>query len=151
MPISPAEYQRRLKAVANITVLRELVNEEFTKDEGTLLELKKQDYLEGDIYGNGTDVAYRSTNYEIFKSKLNPKAGGAVDLILTGDFISSFFLLKGRAGKYLFGAKDKKRNQLVNKYGIDIMGLNKQVFEKYQKEITAPRFIRRLKNYAKIR
>ena len=147
--ISVAEYQRRLKRVTNLSLLQGLVEEELIKDESTLKRLKEQDFLQGDIYGNDTNVAYRSRGYELFKASINPIAGGSVDLILTGDFVNAMFLLKGNKGVYKFGNKDKKRNILQQKYG-DVFGLNQQVFNKYQKEIIAPRFLNKIRNYAKI-
>jgi hypothetical protein len=149
MAISVADYQRRLARVTKITVLRELVNEEIIKEESTLKMLKEQDFLEGDIYGDNSLVSYRSKNYELFKSKHNPKAGGAVDLILTGAFVDAMYLLKSNKGVYKFGNKDKKRKLLQEKYG-DVFGLNQEVFNKFQKEIIAPRFLNKIKQYAKI-
>jgi hypothetical protein len=128
-----------------------MVNEELVKDEATIKQLKEQDFLEGDIYGDGkTLVGYRSRNYELFKSSRNPKAGGAVDLILTGDFVDAMYLLKPNQGRYKFGNTDTKRNILKEMYGENIFGLNQNVFEKYQKEFIAPRFIRRIKTTANI-
>ena len=121
-----------------------MVEEELVKDEKTILLLKEQDFLSGDIYGNDTNVGYRSKNYEIYKSRKNPIAGGAVDLIDTGDFVDAMKLNKGRQGRYIFGNTDTKRKLLSDKYGKDIFGLNQDVFDKYQKEIIAPRFIRKL-------
>jgi hypothetical protein len=128
-----------------------MVNEELVKDEKTIKQLKEQDFLEGDIYGDDkTLVGYRSKNYELFKSSRNPKAGGAVDLILTGDFVDAMYLLKPKQGRYKFGNTDKKRNILKEMYGDNIFGLNQRVFEKYQKEIISPRFLRRIKTTANI-
>ena len=128
-----------------------MVNEELVKDEKTIKQLKEQDFLEGDIYGDDkTLVGYRSKNYELFKSSRNPKAGGAVDLILTGDFVDAMYLLKPKQGRYKFGNTDKKRNRLKEMYGDNIFGLNQRVFEKYQKEIISPRFLRRIKTTANI-
>jgi hypothetical protein len=51
----------------------------------------------------------------------------------------------------LFNSKDKKKGQLVGKYGDDIMGLNQSKFDKRQKELYAPVLIFQIKRYAKIR
>lgn len=123
-----------------------MVNEELIKEEKTLKVLKHQDFEEGDIYGDGKTYTYRSTNYANFKRTINPIAGGKVDLILTGAFVDSMYLLKPKTGRYLFGATDNKRSKLVEAYSINIMGLNQNVFDKFQKEIIAPRFVRKIKN-----
>ena len=76
---------------------------------------------------------------------MNPRAMGNVDLIYSGAFIDSFKLNKPKQNKYLWGATDSKRNKLVEMFGIDIMGLNQESFEKFQREIIAPKFRRKLK------
>lgn len=132
-------------------MLQQIADEQIQKEKETIKGLKEQDFLEGDIYGDGkTLVSYRSRNYEIFKSKINPLAGGAVDLIVTGQFVNAMVLPKGNNGKYIFGNTDKKRNILVEMYGENIFGLNQSVFSKFQKDIIAPRFIRNIKQTAKI-
>jgi len=148
--ISPKEYQKRLMSVMKITTLRELVSELVLKDESTIKNLKEQDFKEGDIFGTGETATYRSRNYSIFKSRLNPSAGGKVDLIVTGDFVDAMYLLKPKQGRYMFGNTDKKRNILKEMYGDNIFGLNQKVFEKYQKEILAPRLRTSIKKFAKI-
>jgi len=150
MRVSAKQYQKNLQSVMKISFLRELVNEELIKDEATLKNLKEQDFLEGDIYGDGTRQVYENRDYSLFKERLNPLAGGSVDLIVTGAFVDAMYLLKPRGNKYRFGNRDKKRNILKLMYGDNIFGLNQAVFAKYQKEIIAPRFIRKLKSYAKI-
>lgn len=110
------------------------------KHENEIKLIKEQDFLEGDIYGDGTLVSYRSKNYELFKARKNPLAGGAVDLIDTGDFVNAMYLLKPKGNRYMFGNKDKKRKLLTEKYGNKIFGLNQDVFNKFQKEILAPKF-----------
>jgi hypothetical protein len=144
--ISAKEFQKRIQTVAKIEVLRELVNEELIKEESNLKLLKEQDYLQGDIFGDGRSYAsYRSKSYEQEKRAKNPIAGGKVDLINTGAFVDAMYLLKQRQGRYLFGNKDSKRNILKEIYGDNIFGLNQTVFDKFQKEVIAPRFIRAIK------
>jgi len=128
-----------------------MVNELLVKDETTLKTLKEQDFLQGDIFGDGKSYAsYRSKGYENYKRAKNPIAGGKVDLINTGAFVDAMRLGKGRNGRYMFGNTDKKRNILKEMYGPNIFGLNQNVFNKYQKEIIAPRFIRAIKVKANI-
>jgi len=134
----------------SIVTLREIADEEIRKEEETIKGLKEQDFLEGDIYGNETLDSYRSKKYELFKAGKNPLAGGAVDLILTGDFVNAMKLNKPKQGKYLFGNTDEKRSKLVSNYGEGIFGLNQKVFSKFQKDIIAPRFIRNIKTKTKI-
>ena len=145
------EYQKRLQPLLSIKKLREIAEEEIRREEETIKGLKEQDFLEGDIYGDGkTLVGYKSKDYELFKAKKNPLAGGAVDLIVTGSFVNAMRLLKPKQGKYTFGNTDKKRNILKERYGDNIFGLNQNVFSKFQKDILLPRFIRSIKKIANI-
>ena len=144
--ISVAQYQKRLQSVTKITVLRELVNEELIKEESNLKLLKEQDFLQGDIFGDGRSYqTYRSKGYENYKRQKNPIANGHVDLINTGAFVDAMYLLKPKQNKYLFGNKDTKRNILKEIYGDNIFGLNQKVFDKFQIEVIKPRFIRAIK------
>jgi len=151
MPISAKEYQKRLSQVAKLPALQEIVNELLIKDEATIKQLKEQDFLQGDIFGDGkTFATYRSKGYERSKRALNPIAGGKVDLIKTGSFVDAMRLNKPKGSRYLFGNTDSKRNILKDIYGENIFGLNQNVFNKYQKEIVAPRFISAIKLKANI-
>jgi hypothetical protein len=134
-----------MKPLLSIQRLRNEVNELLIKDESNLKELKKQDFLKGDIHGDNSLHKYGSLSYEAFKSEMNPIAGGSVDLILTGAFVESAYLLKPNQNKYLFGFTDGKSSALTKKYGTKIKGLNQGVFNKYQIDIVAPKFKRVLK------
>lgn len=150
MSISAREYQNRLKKLT-LPSLQNLVEQEVQKRESQVKILKEQDFLEGDIYGDGTRANYRSRNYELFKAQKNPVAGGAVDLILTGKFVESMYLLKQKRGRYLFGNRDQKRQGLIEKYGVGIFSLNQVAFSKFQKDFVQKPFIRNIKKYANIR
>lgn len=143
---SAAEMYRRLQSVNKITVLREMVYAEISEKEKDLLDIKYDEFEQGDIYGNYTTSRYKNAEYGNMKYQQNPRAGGNVDLIYTGAFLESFKLNKPKQNKYMFGATDKKRNKLVEKYGIDIMGLNQDDFDKFQIEVIRPKFIKKLQS-----
>lgn len=143
---SAAEMLRRLQSVNKITVLRDMVYDEIIKEEDNLKFIKEEEYLEGDIYSNGTKTTYAWEDYAQYKNSKNPRAGkGNVDLINTGAFIDSFRLNKPKQNKYLWGATDGKRNALFGMYGQDIMSLNQNSFDKFQIEIIKPRFVEKLR------
>jgi len=148
--ISAAEYQRRLQSINKESVLEDIANEVIIKAESEIKGLKEQDFLEGDIYGDGSLRSYRAPGYELFKASLNPLAGGAVDLILTGAFVNAMFIDTPNKNAYHFGNSDSKRDKLANQYGTGIFGLNQNVFDKFQTEILAPRYIRIIKEQANI-
>lgn len=78
---------------------------------------------------------YIDKSYSAFKNQINPLAGyGNVDLIVTGQFVNSFFVKPFGLG-FIFDATDRKRGNLLGRYGGDIMGLNQEWFNKRQKDI----------------
>jgi hypothetical protein len=93
-----------------------------------LIDLNTSQLMKG-IRSDGNSVGkYANKDYANFKRTLNPN--GVVDLKLTGAFHESFFVRKNEF-PIVIDAKDKKRNELVNKYGEQIFGLtqiNKKVF-----------------------
>lgn len=91
-----------------------------TKEE--MLDLNRDQLLAGKTAENKRVGKYRSASYAKYKKTLNPN--GVVDLKLTGRFHGSFFI---KADKFplIFGARDSKTNDLVEKYGETIFGLTK--------------------------
>jgi hypothetical protein len=120
--------------------LKNLVNIEIINNEEKLVDVKKQQYLVGDIFSNGRKAKYSKKSrvsegsselYRDFKNRLNPKAGlGNVDLILSGSFINSFFL-KEKGEGYIFEASDSKADDLLDRYGEDIFNLNNKAFNDF--------------------
>lgn len=110
-----------------------------------LKEEKINEFRKGDR-PNGSEIGtYRSYNYSLFKASINPLAGGYVDLILTGSFTNKLFIQK-RGNEYLFYSTDSKSDDLFNKYGNDLRGINQLVFERAQKERYAPDLVKLIKN-----
>lgn len=129
-----------MKPLLNQQHLKNLVNIEIINNEEKLVDVKKQQYLVGDIFSNGRKAKYSKKSrvveggtelYRDFKNKLNPKAGlGNVDLILSGSFINSFFL-KEKGEGYIFEASDSKADDLLGRYGEDIFNLNNKAFNDF--------------------
>ena len=140
MGISAKEMSKRLQPLLNLQHLKNLVNIEIINDEDKLVDIKKQEYLVGNIFSNGKKAKYSKKSrvveggselYRDFKNKLNPLPGlGNVDLILGGSFINSFFLEEKGKG-YIFGATDSKANDLLGRYGEDIFNLNQKAFNDF--------------------
>lgn len=97
-------------------------------------ELKIQELKRGDLPNGEAIGQYRSPGYAALKYSMNPMAGGDVDLILTGAFSNSLFVVSKGDSKFIFDATDSKKASLVDKYGEDIMGLNQQAFEDLQRK-----------------
>lgn len=103
-------------------------------DNQRLKEIKKDEWEQGIRPDKSRIGRYRNEHYKDFKQLLNPRADGFVDLILTGQTASTLFIHKAsQPREFLFGMND--RYNLIGRYGLDILGLNQETFERRQKEI----------------
>ena len=110
------------------------MNEIILSDQDKLKERKVKEFTKGERPDGERIGEYRDAEYGIFKSQINPLAGGSVDLLLTRSFTNKMFLRKIGKG-YLFNSNDYKTGSLIGKYGIDIMGINQEWFNERQKNI----------------
>jgi len=103
-------------------------------DQKRLKEEKVNEWEQG-IRPNGEKIGtYRSAEYAIFKDQINPRANGYVDLLLTRQTANSLFIHRANQPReFLFGMFD--RYNLVGRYGLDILGLNQETFDKRQADI----------------
>lgn len=147
--ISPAEMSRRLSKLT-LPKLQQLMYQEIKEDETMLRAMKAQEFLRGERPTGKLIGNYRSPFYSRYKERLNPLASGHVDLIVTGAFVESAYLLKPRGNKYLFGFSDEKAGKLISRYGSDIQGLNQLDFDSFIKIQVAEHFIKAMKQYAKV-
>lgn len=149
MAISVKEYQKRLNPLLSKTVLRQLANEIVLSDNEKLKAEKINEFEQGLII-NGVDKReYKDPEYAFFKNSINPRANGYVDLLLSRQTARSLFVHIGtEPNGYLFGMND--RHNLVGKYGIDILGLNQEWFDKRQKDIYRYTMIFQIKKQYKI-
>jgi hypothetical protein len=129
----------------NLQKLEKLVEAEVIKNEKDLVQYKKGDLLDGDIYGTGAKRNYAWKDYEDEKRLLNPQAEGNVDLILTGRFIDSFYLLYSTDGKYLFDATNPKKEKLITQYGKGIMSMNQKKFNRFLESYVKEDFVKEIK------
>jgi hypothetical protein len=154
MGISAAEMLRRTKPITSIVYLRGVAYDGIKKHEETLRLIKEKEYMVGDIHSDGTKSYYSDKSkyldvykgyYWKFKHNLNPIPGQfVVDLMLKGNFISSFYLPKPKLNKYTWNARDKKKNKLIGQYD-DIMGLRQESFEDFQIKYVYDEMLKTLK------
>ena len=72
---------------------------------------------------NGGKIGdYRSSEYKIFKVSKNPRAGGFVDLILTGS-LSEKIIIQPIGDIFEIKSLDSKFNQIGQKYGFEQFNL----------------------------
>jgi hypothetical protein len=103
-------------------------------DQKRLKEEKISEWEKGLRPNNELIGNYRDAEYAIFKERLNPFAKGHVDLLYTRQTANSLFVHRGTSnGLFTFGMND--RYNLIGRYGLDILGLNQETFDKRQNDI----------------
>lgn len=131
----------------NLQHLKNLVKIEIVQNENNLIAIKKDEYRDGNIYSNGERRSYAWEEYEDEKRLMNPRAGGAVDLIYTGSFINAFEITEKGEG-YIFKSNDGKSDLLSEKYNnskSSIFDLNQNVFDKFLNEYVKKDFVKEIK------
>jgi hypothetical protein len=116
--------------------MESLVSEIVLSDKERLKEQKISEFERGLRPNENRIGGYQNGEYANEKNQMNPLAGfGNVDLIYTGSFSSKLFLKSTNPRLFIFDSTDNKTDNLVGKYGLDILGLNQEWFEKRQKDI----------------
>lgn len=116
-------------AVQEVMILRVMQENEATAIDLNLAQLMGGRDSNGQIFGT-----YPEGQYKTFKTALNPKAGGNVDLRLTGDFHNSFYL-EAKTFPVIFDARDYKTPRLTERYGDNFFGLTKESQAAYTDQI----------------
>lgn len=82
----------------------------------------------GDSVHDVNDVIgeYKSVAYMMFKQRMNPLAGGSVDLFLTGDLQRFLTIEKRSKNIFKIYSKDSKYKMLADKYGKEQFGLTEE-------------------------
>ena len=132
MDISQAEKTlQKLRQVTEASVRKDLKSVISTDFDTQLVDSVASNWKKG-IKGNGDIIGgYRSDAYRAMKEAMNPMAGGNVDLIYEGDFVSSLFFDNTTNKLIDIDASDSKRGKLVGKYGEGIF----EVSDNVEKEV----------------
>lgn len=136
-----------MQPLLNQQHLKNLVNIEIINNEEKLVAIKRDEYRDGNIYSNGERRSYAWQEYEDEKKLLNPRAGGDVDLIYTGSFISAFEITEKGEG-YIFKSNDAKSDLLSEKYNnskSNIFNLSQKAFNDFLIKYVKDDFIKVLK------
>ena len=124
-------------------------NEAIILNDKGIVDRKKAEHKagvdsEGQLIGD-----YRSPSYAAFKQRLNPVAGGKVDLILTGAYVRSLKTKSLGNGQYKVESDDEKAKGLIAKYDPNNTGrlntINQEVFLGRQKSVHAPLLVKKLR------
>lgn len=127
----------------------ELETQKIIQRDSDLIRAKVNEFERGENPDKSRIGYYSSPAYRLFKRQLNPLAGGSVDLILTGAFTGGLAVESLGNRRFIFDSSDDKTPFLVAKYGLDIMGINQQEWEKIQKDSIAPKLIKFIKQQLK--
>ena len=104
---------------------------------GTLIIFNSEQIVDGIrrrwAFGKGVnnDIIgeYRNSEYQAFKVSTNPRAGGYVDLTLTGALGRGLTIQKKGDKKYEIFSTDYKFERIALKYGIEQFNLDQQQTE----------------------
>lgn len=106
--------------------------EQIVLSDKALKEEKINEWEQG-LNPDGSYIGqYRDPEYAIFKNQINPRANGMVDLLLTRQTAKTLFPKPFGKG-FIFDMND--RYNLKGRYGLDIMGLNQEWFNKRQIDV----------------
>ena len=83
-----------------------------------------KDVNDGSILNKKTGGGYQSSEYKAFKVYSNPKAGGSVDLTLTGALGNALTIRKKGTKQYEIFSTDYKFKRIADKYGIEQFNLD---------------------------
>jgi hypothetical protein len=119
-------------------------------DNESLKDRKIDEFTKGERPDGKNIGIYKDAEYAFFKQSINPIANGYVDLMLSRSFVGKMYVRPFTKGSYLFDSTDVKTGNLVGKYGLDIMGLNQDWFEKRQKDVYTFVLVNRIRKYAQI-
>lgn len=110
------------------------MNQIVLSDNDAIKKEKINEFTKGERPDGEKIGEYRNAEYAFFKKAINPLAGGYVDLLLTRSFANKMFIKSTNKG-YLLDSTDSKTGNLIGKYGLDIMSINQEWFNKRQAEI----------------
>lgn len=124
------DYAKRLRIKAS-RVEQDLLAI-LAKHEEFILDLNREQMMQG-IKANGAKIGeYKSETYEIMKLLYNPR--GVMDLRLSGSFHNKMYMILDKLPGSIFSS-DEKTEMLVNRYGKEIFGLTPANKERVRKLI----------------
>lgn len=134
-----------------ISTLQQIAQREILNRKDDLREKKEGEFEKG-LRPDGRPIGtYRNYSYARMKQRMNPMAGGKVDLMLTKSFVRAMRVTRSRGNKYTFLNSDKKRQKLMSRYGVDIFGLSQKTFDDFVRDQIVSDFFKTLKQKGRIR
>jgi hypothetical protein len=125
--------------------VREIVGDSLEATKGEIVEFQKGQMLSGEASDGDKIGKYKSKDYARNKYNQNPRAGyGNVDLKLEGPFQLNIKAVVFSDSLHIFST-DEKNDDLVNKYGLRIFGLNVPYTAEYVRLYLEPEANKRFK------
>jgi hypothetical protein len=120
--------------------------ESIEKNKEIIIDTLTDKQLIYGIAGDGGKIGeYRNPLYKREKQQMNSKAGGFVDLKLTGDFYSGMTLEKG-SNLFLMYSKDSKAKKLEKQYSSKIYDLTNKNKNEISQENILPVFLKEIRD-----
>jgi hypothetical protein len=139
--MSPGELIAKLESINVEALVFGIIDDESFNEEALFTQ---RDQWEQGLNAAGNPIGeYRNQFYAEAKAEMNPRAGGKVDLKLTGAFYNSLKIVRS-GEELLFTDDDFKSNELEQKYTDKIFGFAPQsrshitdlVFERFKHSFT---------------
>jgi hypothetical protein len=124
-----------LRQAVDKSYVASLVNEVIFEHEAIIVKGVRDRWLRGDGVEGGVIGVYKSRDYELFKASLNPLAGGAVDLMLTGK-LSQGLGLRKQGNMFQIYSTDSKYKKIGDQYGYEEYGLTREQLEELYDYVT---------------
>lgn len=119
--------------------LEETIEKCFELTEDDIADTQREQMLHGEN-SQGEDIGYyRNSAYAELKERLNPLAGGTVDLKITGDFHKGIYATV-IGEELVISSFDEKTDDLEQKYGDEIFGINDNYRTDYIDQELRPAF-----------
>lgn len=115
--------------------------QKIIQSDSTIKKEKIDEFRAGELPDGSRIGEYAFESYRLFKLRLNPLAGGFVDLILTGAFTQGLFVERVSGDRYRFNSTDEKAEPLKRRYGNAIQGLNESTFRDLEEKIYAMKMV----------
>jgi hypothetical protein len=109
------EYQSTLKQ--SIKNMAGMVSFEVMEYEDEVRKWIKERWLLGERPDGSIIGVYRNPDYAMFKQRMNPKAGGDVDLTLTESLGDKIEMIPTQKNIFKIISTDSKYSKIVEKYG----------------------------------
>lgn len=129
------DYINQIEVKATKINPQEIVTNLIILNAPNLIQKVRSRWQLGESVFGGAIGEYRSSEYRAYKISLNPKAGGKVDLTLTGALSDGLALRPLGGEKFELFSNDEKYRKIGNKYGFSEFGLSDNEWQELQEEL----------------